>query len=300
MTTRSIKGDPAPVTVLGLGPMGQALAAAFLAGGHDTTVWNRTAARAEILATRGATAAATPADAAGASPLVVVCVRDYAAVRAILADAGDALKGRTLVNLTADAPDRARELADWAAERGVDYLDGSIMSPVETIGGPQAVVLYSGPEPVYQAHRSSLASLGGTPSYLGADPGRAAAYDVALLDLFWTTMSGYAHALALARTQGIAARDLAPYALGIVGLMGGIIPEFAAEVDESRHPGDDATLVSAVAGMDHVIHAARAQRLDVGVLAAARAVAGRALAEGYGEDSFSRLTDVLLRSAAHR
>lgn len=34
----------AKVTVLGLGPMGAALASAFLAAGHPTTVWNRTPA----------------------------------------------------------------------------------------------------------------------------------------------------------------------------------------------------------------------------------------------------------------
>ncbi|MFD0853266.1 NAD(P)-binding domain-containing protein, partial [Actinomadura adrarensis] len=33
--------DRAPVTVVGLGPMGAAMAAAFLANGHPTTVWNR-------------------------------------------------------------------------------------------------------------------------------------------------------------------------------------------------------------------------------------------------------------------
>ena len=38
------------VTVLGLGPMGRALAGAFLAAGVPTTVWNRTASRAGALA----------------------------------------------------------------------------------------------------------------------------------------------------------------------------------------------------------------------------------------------------------
>src|ERR1044072_8092422 len=56
---------PAPVTVLGLGPMGQALAGAFLAQGHPTTVWNRTAARAGGLVARGATRADTGAAAGG-------------------------------------------------------------------------------------------------------------------------------------------------------------------------------------------------------------------------------------------
>ncbi|MFD1535193.1 NAD(P)-binding domain-containing protein [Pseudonocardia aurantiaca] len=31
-----------PVTVIGLGPMGQAMVRRFLAAGHRVTVWNRT------------------------------------------------------------------------------------------------------------------------------------------------------------------------------------------------------------------------------------------------------------------
>ncbi|WP_436758971.1 NAD(P)-dependent oxidoreductase [Streptosporangium sp. V21-05] len=286
---------PAPVTVLGLGPMGQALAGAFLAHGHPTTVWNRTAARAEDLVARGAARADTVADAVGASPLTIACVIDYDAVRAIADPAADALKGRTLVNLTADTPERARLMAGWAAERGIGYLDGAIMTPTPTIGGPAAVVLYSGPEEVYRNHRRALASLGGTSAYLGADPGRAAAHDVALLDLFWTSMSGLVHAFALAAAEGIAARDLAPLAKGIGALLPDIVDEFAEHLDSGDHPGDQSTILSAAAGMEHIVHAAQARGIDTGVLNAARAVARRAIDAGRGGDSFSRLAEVLRR-----
>ncbi|MFD0890186.1 NAD(P)-dependent oxidoreductase, partial [Streptosporangium algeriense] len=159
-----------PVTVLGLGPMGQALAGAFLDNGHPTTVWNRTAGKAEALVARGATSADTPAEAVAASQLTVVCVIDYDAVHAIVEPAGQALKGRTLVNLTADTPDRARQTAAWAEENGVRYLDGAIMTPTVTIGGPEAVILYSGPQEVYQEHRAALEALGAGGVHLGAEP----------------------------------------------------------------------------------------------------------------------------------
>ncbi|AZQ73517.1 NAD(P)-dependent oxidoreductase [Streptomyces luteoverticillatus] len=289
-----------PVTVLGLGPMGRALASAFLAQGHPTTVWNRSPGKADELTARGAVEAKDVADAVAASPLVIVCVLDYDAVREILAPATDALRGRALVNLTADTPDRARAMAAWAAGHGIDYLDGSIMTPTVTIGTDQALVLYSGPEDVWTAHRAALASLGGTADHLGTDPGRASAYDVALLDLFWTTVSGYVHALALARAENVSGKELAPYALGITGLMSRIIPRFAEAADEGRHPGDEAGLATAAAGMAHVIHAAEAHGLDTGVMAAAHAVARRAVEEGYGADGISRLVEVLGREAPNR
>ncbi|WP_449062563.1 NAD(P)-dependent oxidoreductase [Planomonospora algeriensis] len=285
--------ERAPVTVIGLGDMGRALAGAFLAAGHPTTVWNRTASRAEPLAARGATVAATPAEASAASPLTVACVIDYDAVEAITGPAAGELKGRTLVNLTADTPERARRTASWAAEHGIGYLDGAIMTPTPTISGPEAVVLYSGPEEVYRDHLPTLSSLGGTAAYLGADPGRAAAHDVALLDFFWTSMSGLVHAFALASAEGIGARELAPFAKGIGALLPAIVDGFAGHIDDGRHPGDDSTVLSAAASLEHIVHASRARGLDTGVLDAATAVARRAIDIGHGSDSFSRLAEVI-------
>lgn len=279
----------APVTVIGLGPMGRALAGAFLANGHATTVWNRTPAKADDLVARGAQRADTPADAIAASPLTVVCLLDYGAVRAVLDPAGDAATGRTLVTLTSGAPRQARETAAWAADHGVDYLDGAIMTPVETIGQPTAAFLLSGSPAVHEAVRDTLASLGGTATYLGEDPGRASAHDVALLDVFWTAMSGYVHALALARAEGIAATELASHAHGIATILPPIMDELARHVDAGEYPGDDSNLVSAAAAMEHIIDASRTHGIDASVLSAVKAAADRAIAAGHGDDAFSRL-----------
>lgn len=282
-----------PVTVLGLGPMGQALAGAFLDNGHPTTVWNRTAGKADDLVARGATRADTPELAIEATSLTVVCVIDDDAVHAIVGPVAKALRGRTLVNLTADTPERARRTAAWAEENGVRYLDGAIMTPTETIGGPEAVVLYSGQEDAYLEHRATLEALGSGGVYLGEEPGRAASYEVALLDLFWTSMSGLVHAFALASAEGVPARDLAPFAKGIGALLPVVIDAFAHNVDKGDYSADTSALVSALAGMDHIAHASRARGLDTGVIDAARAVARRAVEAGHGDDSFSRLTETI-------
>ena len=71
------------VTVLGLGSMGTSLADAFLKAGHPTTVWNRSAARADALVARGAVRAGSARDAVTASELVVICVTTYDDVHAV-------------------------------------------------------------------------------------------------------------------------------------------------------------------------------------------------------------------------
>ncbi len=156
------------------------------------------------LAARGALVAASAEEAVAASPLTVICLVNYDATDSVLRRPAvtDALKGRTVANLSADVPERSRDTGRWAAEHGVGYLDGAIMTPAPTIGSPGGVFLYAGPEPLYGEHRPVLDALGGSHTHLGEDIGRAAAYDVALLDLFWTSMTGYVHALALARAEG--------------------------------------------------------------------------------------------------
>ncbi|GHC27003.1 MULTISPECIES: NAD(P)-dependent oxidoreductase [Streptomyces albogriseolus group] len=289
--------EQSAVTVLGLGPMGRALAGAFLEAGLRTTVWNRTPGRDRDLLARGASGARSAEEAVAASPLTVVCVVNYDAADAVLrrdAVAG-ALKGRTVVNLSADTPERARDLADWAAGHGVRYLDGAIMTPTTTIGTPAAVFLHAGQEDLYEEHRPVLEALGGTHTHLGEEIGRAAAYDIALLDIFWTAMAGYAHALAVARAEGITARELAPFAQGIGEILPPIFEQSAEEADRGSFPGDGNPLTSAVSSMAHIVHTSEAHGIDAGVMRAAEGMARRAIGRGHGADGFLRVAELLGR-----
>ncbi|SHF63647.1 NAD(P)-dependent oxidoreductase [Streptoalloteichus hindustanus] len=289
--------EQSAVTVLGLGPMGQALASAFLNAGVRTTVWNRTPGKDGALTARGAISAQSAEEAVAASELVVVCVVNYDASDAILRrDAvTEALQGRTVVNLTADTPDRARDTAAWAAEHGIRYLDGAIMTPTITIGTPNAVFIHSGPEALFQEHRPVLDALGGTHTHLGEDIGRAAAYDIALLDIFWTAMTGYAHALAVARAEGISAQELAPFAKGIGAVLSLSIEQDAKEVDSGRYSGEGNPITSAASSMAHIVHASEAHGIDAGVMRAAEGLARRVIGLGHGTDGFIRIVDILGR-----
>ncbi|MDT0398552.1 MULTISPECIES: NAD(P)-binding domain-containing protein [Streptomyces] len=283
------------VTVLGLGPMGRALAGAFLDAGVRTTVWNRTPGRDAELIARGAVPASSPQEAVAAASLTVVCVVNYDASDAVLREdaVAAALKGRTVVNLSADVPGRARDAADWAAGHGIRYLDGAIMTPTPSIGTDDAVLLLSGPEELYREHRPVLAALGGTHTHLGEDIGRAAAYDIALLDVFWTAMAGYTHALALARAEGVAATELAPFAQGIAAILPPLFTEFAADADAGTYSGELNPVTSAASTMAHVVHAAESHGIDAGVMRVIEGQARRVIALGHGTDGFTRVTELL-------
>lgn len=272
------------LTVLGLGPMGHALAAALTAAHHSTTVWNRTPGKGDDLA---ASTADTAAEAIAASPLVVVCLRDYAVVHEVLDP--DTLKGRTVVNLSGGSPRQAREMAAWAHDHDIDYLDGVIVSMPEAIGTSEAALYYSGPEDVYERYRSALAALGENAYYLGADPGRAASLDASLQDLLWTSMSGAVHMFALARAENIAPADIAPHAKAMLGFLPGMIDLLAEQLSAGRFPGDLGSITTSAAVMDHILEVIRANDLDNGVLSSARAEVRRAIDAGLGPEGFARL-----------
>lgn len=286
---------PAPATVIGLGNMGSALAAALLDRGHPTTVWNRTPEKAKAQADRGAHVAVSPAEAVAASGLVLACVLDYDALHTVLdpvAEAGG-LAGKSLVNLTSGSPEQAEEMAAWAAAHGAGYLDGGIMTTPPGVGSPEMMYLYSGSEAVLETHRPALAALG-DPLYLGVRPGLASLYDSALLGLMWATFAGWLHGTAVVTADGPPATDFTRVALRwLTGAVSGFMTTYAPQVDAGRYPGDDATVDVQITAIDHLVHAARARGVDTSLPELLRATMERAAAAGHGQDSFASVIEVL-------
>ncbi|MER5964431.1 NAD(P)-binding domain-containing protein [Streptomyces sp. NPDC002057] len=286
----STPATAAPVTVIGLGLMGAALADAFLTAGHPTTVWNRTPGKADPLVGRGAVRAADVAGAVTASELVVVCVLDYAAVRELLDPLAESLRGRVLVNLTTGSPEQARETADWAAAHGIGYLDGGIMTTPPGVGDSSNMILYAGGPELLARHRATLAVLG-DPVDLGADAGLASLYDAGLLGLMWSVFGGWLHATALAGADGVAAKDFTAVANRWLSTVSWFMSGYAEQIDAGEYPGEDATIDVQVAAIEHLLHAGEARGVD-GRLPRLHLELMRAAVEaGHGGDSYARIIE---------
>ncbi|MFC9893994.1 NAD(P)-dependent oxidoreductase [Nocardia sp. NPDC127579] len=276
------------VTVVGLGLMGRALAAAFLRAGHRITVFNRTAARADDLIAQGAHLADTVDDAVRASRLTVVCLTDYAAVYDLL-DGAD-LAGGTLLNLTSGSSAQARAAAEWAARRGGTYLDGAIMAIPSGIGTPEAVILHSGAEADFTAHEPVLAALG-TVSYLGADHGLASLYDVAGLAMMWSVLNAWLQGTAMLRTAGVDARTYAPFAQQIAVGVAEWLPGYAEQIDQGAYPAEVSALATDARAMTHLVEEAEAVGVDAELPKLIRAMAQRAIAAGHGGEQYPVLIE---------
>ncbi|MGW6935582.1 NAD(P)-dependent oxidoreductase [Lentzea sp. NPDC054927] len=279
---------PEAITVLGLGNLGRALAQTFLRSGHPTTVWNRSAAKASELAVSGANAVGTVSEAVAASGLVVVAVLDHQAAQQVL-DGVD-VRGRALVNLTSGTPDEAREIADWAAENGAEYLHGAVYAVPQTIGTAESSIIYSGSAAVHERWQKQLALLGKV-TFLGADAGGASGYDVAILSGMYGLIGGFLHAAALARAGGIKVTELTPMMLSWLTDLHPALVTFAEEIDSEKYGTEESSLAMNQSGLATLIRATEAQGVPFAALDSLKALVDQQVADGHGALSLARAVE---------
>ena len=122
---------PASVAFIGLGVMGYPMAGYLAKAGHDVTVFNRTAAKAEAWVTEhGGRAAASPRDAAEDAEFVFACVGNDDDLRAVTLGDGGAFHaltpGAVFVDHTTASAAIAQELFAAARERDAAFLDAPV------------------------------------------------------------------------------------------------------------------------------------------------------------------------------
>jgi 3-hydroxyisobutyrate dehydrogenase len=160
----------AKVAFLGLGVMGFPMAGHLKAKGHDVTVYNRSAAKAQAWVSRhGGRAAATPTEAARGAEFVAMCVgndRDLAEVgAAALAGMG---KGAVLIDHTTASADAARRLFAEAKAVGVDFIDAPVSGGQAGAENGNLTVMCGGDAAAFARARPVMASYGKAVTLMGA------------------------------------------------------------------------------------------------------------------------------------
>ncbi|MFC7624643.1 NAD(P)-dependent oxidoreductase [Microlunatus sp. GCM10028923] len=279
-----------PVSVLGLGLMGHALAETLLTAGHPTTVWNRTASKADRLVEAGATLADSAEAAVKASQLVIICVTDPAAVRAVLDQLDGALDDTVLINLTSGPSSAATEFADWAEQHGPDFLDGAILASPEMIGTADTTIVYSGSRAAFDRNAETLGRLG-VATHVGDDHRQAALLEMAGLGLMWGALNGYLHGAALIRAAGVDAATFAPLAAATLRAVADWLPGYAKQIDDGEFPPLDGTLDTHLAAMHHLLAESETLGLNLELPRYVTSVAERGAAEDKGQQGYAVLID---------
>src|ERR1700741_4309291 len=131
---------------LGLGVMGFPMAGHLKKGGHEVTVYNRTAGKAQKwVETHGGRSAATPAEAARGADIVVSCVGNDDDLRSIvLGEQGSfagMARGAIFVDHATASANVARELGEIAKGKGIHFLDAPVSGGQAGAGDGKLTVL---------------------------------------------------------------------------------------------------------------------------------------------------------------
>ncbi|TMV10076.1 NAD(P)-dependent oxidoreductase [Ruegeria sediminis] len=146
----------AKVAFLGLGVMGYPMAGHLQAAGHDVTVYNRTAAKAEawVAQHRGAMAA-TPQEAARGAEFVMSCVGNDDDLRQVCTGEGGAFhgmaRGAVYVDHTTVSAQVTRELYEAGKAQGIAFVDAPISGGQAGAENGVLSIMCGGDQPAYDA-----------------------------------------------------------------------------------------------------------------------------------------------------
>ena len=231
----------------------------------------------------------TVTDAVAGDDVIVVCLLDHASVHEVLDPLADTLRGRRMVNVTTTTPDGACELARWAADAGIQYLDGGIMATPEMIGTPASSVFYSGEREVFDTYRALLEQWGAA-EYFGADPGMAALYDLALLAGMYAMFAGFFHGAAMVATAGVSAAEFAERAVPWLQALAPSLVEYAAVIDGGDYSvaGQQSLTFS---DLGDIVDTSRGQGISTELVDALQRLIRRQIDAGFGAHGFPRVIE---------
>jgi 3-hydroxyisobutyrate dehydrogenase-like beta-hydroxyacid dehydrogenase len=252
------------VSVIGLGAMGSALARALLDKGYAVTVWNRSAEKAAPLASAGATAAASAADAIAASPVTITCIATHDRTIELLQGCAPSLRGKTIIELSTGGATEAEVLARLLSDNGAGWMIGIINAYPTGIGNRETVLITVGTEEVWDACKPIVKALGGSSIRVGADAGMVAALFAALFTTRQGFMFGMIYGALVCKKAGIPLDAFAGQVPVSLGVLPSYLKYFADTAPTGNFDNPPATMATYAAALDDALRTFK----DVGAPAA--------------------------------
>ncbi|MGH9535931.1 MAG: NAD(P)-dependent oxidoreductase [Terriglobales bacterium] len=200
------------IAFLGTGIMGGPMASNLIKAGHDVTIWNRTADKAQqVQDAVGGRVAVSPAEAVANSQIVWICVSDTEAVeRLVLAEdgiLGVSRPGLLVADSSTISPTASRALAQRIRERGGDWVDCPVTGSKHGAEDGKLVFIVGGEaesvaklDPLFQVMGQRAIHIGG--NGMGLSAKLAMNLNIALI------FEGLAEGLVLAEKAGVSRRQM--------------------------------------------------------------------------------------------
>jgi 3-hydroxyisobutyrate dehydrogenase-like beta-hydroxyacid dehydrogenase len=280
------------VTVIGLGNMGFALARALLDApqGRAVTVWNRSPEKAAPLVAKGAVLAPSVDAAIKASPIILICVTNYAAANRILSEVAPDLPGKLFVQFTTGSPRDARASETWAHEHEAEYLDCAITGSPSSIGTSGAHILVSGREAVFQKAELTLRMLANNLDYKGELIGLASAWEMVYIMHYYGMFLSLFHSVQICQAEGI---PLEQY-IQLLGEQGKNYEKWLCEnIWSGNYKETSAPLELWAGGIRQIAQHAQDSHIRAEFPQLAARLFQEAMDDGYGREEVSALFKVL-------
>ena len=210
---------PEHIGFIGLGVMGKPMAKHLVAAGHHLTVHNRSRGAVDELVAAGATAAASAAEVAKASTIVITMLPDTADVERVITGADGVLAGLqpggVVIDMSSISPVATERLAATVAEKGGSMLDAPVSGG--EIGAINAAlsIMVGGDEAVFNRVRPILAVMGNAEKivYIGRS-GAGQICKICNQVAIGGALAGVSEAFALAKKAGVDAARVRQALLG--------------------------------------------------------------------------------------
>lgn len=283
------------IAVLGLGIMGTGIAGNLLKHGYPLTVWNRTRAKAEPFAKRGAAIADTPRQAAENADVVISMVGDDSASREVwLGDQGalaGTKPGAVLIECSTLSPDWIRELARHVTERGCKFLDSPVAGSKQAAANAQLVLFVGGEADTLEQVRPILEAISRQINHLGAN-GAGATWKLINNMLTAAQIAALAEGLALAEANGLNMEQVVPLLLN-GAFTSPVVQAKLPRMMERRYDDTDFSLKWLHKDARYADTMARASGVPLKTVEAAIEVLQRALDKGLGDEDFAAVAEAL-------
>ena len=284
---------------VGLGSMGLAMAESLLSAGHELTVYNRTRQRAQPLHEAGARIAATPAQAARDSEIVISMLSDDAAVEGVTFGANGILAelpaGAVHVSSSTISVALSDRLSVAHAAVGRGYVSAPVFGRPVAAAAKKLWVLAAGAPNDVERVLPVLQALGRGVTRLGEVASAANVVKLSGNFLIASMLETLGEAFALTRKAGIPAATFAELFANVFGQSSAIFENYAAAIAlENFEPGFKVAL--ALKDLRLALAAGETLHVPLPVASVVRDSLLAALAQGQGDLDWS----VIARLAAER
>jgi 3-hydroxyisobutyrate dehydrogenase-like beta-hydroxyacid dehydrogenase len=198
---------------IGLGNMGEPIAANLMAAGHALRVYNRTASKAAPLVAKGATLVKHPAEVASPGGIVLTMVADDRALDELCLAPGSFVEtlgpGGIHISLSTISPATARRLAEHHAKHKVEYIASPVFGRPEAAAAKKLWVCTSGHAAAKARVRPLLEAIGQGIFDFGEDAGAANVVKLCGNFLVASTVEALAEMMVLAEKNHISKKALA-------------------------------------------------------------------------------------------